>query len=211
MLPLLWLAFIAPPAAIDQAPVALPQPVVVQRVLAPPRCEPARCLSGEWNASAMAAIPGGQRRIDGHDLPGSGVRLLLADAQRRDWMKPQGSNARVGLQYGVEAETPPGTQLRVAFDTGFRLQAYADDGIAGTGPVLRGQLEWQQALGERTRLSQTTRVETGQHGTFLRNSLQVKLALQPGLVLSSGVEVRRDSDVAGRNQTDATLHLRYAF
>ena len=115
-------------------------------------------------------------------------------------MKPQGSNARVGLQYGVQAETPPGTQLRLAFDTGFRLQAYADDGIAGTGPVLRGQLEWQQALGERTRLSQTTRVETGQRGTFLRNSLQVKLALQPGLVLSSGVEVRRDSDVAGRNQ-----------
>ena len=86
MLPLLWLAFIAPPAVIDHAPVALPQPVVVQRVLAPPRCEPARCLSGEWNASAMAAIPGGQRRIDGQDLPGSGVRLLLADAQRRDWM-----------------------------------------------------------------------------------------------------------------------------
>lgn len=159
----------------------------------------------------MATIPGGQRRIDGQDLPGAGVRLLLADAQRRDWMKPQGSNARVGLQYGVQAETPPGTQLRLAFDTGFRLQAYADDGIAGTGPVLRGQLEWQQALGERTRLAQTTRVETGQHGTFLRNSLQLKMALQPGLVLSSGLETRHDSDVSGRNQTDATLNLRYVF
>ena len=88
MLPLLWLAFIAPPVAIDQAPVALPQPVVVQRVLAPPRCEPMRCLAGEWDVAAMATIPGGQRRIDGQDLPGAGVRLLLADAQRRDWMKP---------------------------------------------------------------------------------------------------------------------------
>ena len=211
MLPLLWLAFTAPPITLDHVPAPILEPVVAQRLLAPPQCLAASCVHGEWQVGAMAKIPAGQRRIDANDLPGNGSRLRLADQKRRDWMKPQGSNARVGLQYGVQAETPPGTQLRVAFDTGFRLQAYADDGIAGTGPVLRGQLEWQQALGERTRLSQTTRVETGQHGTFLRNSLQLKLALQPGLVLSSGVEVRRDSDVAGRNQTDATLHLRYAF
>ena len=60
------------------------------------------------------------------------------------------------------APAAPGLRHRLFF----RLQAYADDGIAGTGPVPGGQLEWQQALGERTRLSQTTRVETGQHGTF---------------------------------------------
>jgi hypothetical protein len=31
------------------------------------------------------------------------------------------------------------------------------------------------------------------------------------LTLSSGVELRRDRDLAGRNQTDATLKLKYAF
>ena len=66
-------------------------------------------------------------------------------------------------------------------------------------------------MGERARLSQTTRVETGQHGTYLRNSLLFNLQLQRDLTLSSGVEFRRDSDASGRNQTDATLNLRYAF
>jgi putative salt-induced outer membrane protein YdiY len=91
------------------------------------------------------------------------------------------------------------------------LQGYADDGIAGTGPILRGQVEWNQALGKRARLSQTTRVETGQHGAYLRNSLLLNVQLQPMLTLSSGVELRRDRDLAGRNQTDATLKLKYAF
>ena len=211
MLPLLWLAFSAPPSAIALAPVPVMDAVVVQRLADPPRCLAARCASGEWQVRAMPAIPAGQLRIDGDNLPGAGGRMRVAVQPRKDWMRAKGSNARVGLQYGMQAVTSEYASLAWAIDTGYRLQGYADDGIAGTGPVLRGQLEWQQALGERTRLSQTTRVETGQHGTFLRNSLQLKLALQPGLVLSSGVEVRRDSDVAGRNQTDATLNLRYAF
>ena len=77
--------------------------------------------------------------------------------------------------------------------------------------MLRGNLEWRQALGERTRLSQVTRIETGQRGTYLRNSLQLDIALQPALSLVSGIELRRDSAVTGRNQTDANLKLRYVF
>jgi putative salt-induced outer membrane protein YdiY len=101
--------------------------------------------------------------------------------------------------------------VKVSVDTGYRMKGYADDGIAGTGPILRGQVEWQQALSKRTRLSQTTRVETGQHGAYLRNSLQVKTQLQPKLTLSSGLETSRDSQLTGRNKTDATMNLRYAF
>ena len=115
------------------------------------------------------------------------------------------------MQVGVQALNTEEASVAFSVDTAYRLQAYADDGTAGTGPVLRGQLEWRQALGERARLSQTTRVETGQHGTYLRNSLQFNMKLQPQLTLSSGVEFRRDSDISGRNQTDATLNLRYAF
>ena len=71
--------------------------------------------------------------------------------------------------------------------------------------------EWKQALGERTNLSQVTRIETGQRGTYLRNSLLLKFQLQPTLTLDTGVELRRDSEVTGRNQTDAKLNLRYVF
>lgn len=101
--------------------------------------------------------------------------------------------------------------LALAIDTGYRLEAYADDGIAGTGPVLRGNLEWRQALGDRTRLSQVTRIETGQRGTYLRNSLLLNIQLQPALSLDTGIELRRDSEAAGRNQADANLKLRYVF
>jgi hypothetical protein len=210
MLPLLWLAFTAPPTALAQPLVPVLKPEIVQRLLDPPRCLKARCASGEWVVDAMPAIPSGQRRLDADDLPGSGGRLRLPN-ERRDWMKPQGSNARVGMQYGMQAMKTRDTSVRVSVDTGFRLQGYADDGIAGTGPILRGQVEWNQALGKRARLSQTTRVETGQHGAYLRNSLLLNVQLQPMLTLSSGVELRRDRDLAGRNQTDATLKLKYAF
>ena len=211
MLPLLWLAFSVPPSAIELAPVPVMDAAVVQRLADPPRCLAARCASGEWLVQAMPAIPAGQLRVDGNNLPGAGGRLRVPAQPRKDWMKAKGSNARVGLQYGMQALKSEYASLAWAIDTGYRLQGYADDGIAGTGPILRGRVEWQQALGENTKLSQTTRVETGQHGTYLRNSLQLNIKLQPDLTLSSGVDMRRDSDVRGRNQTDATLNLRYAF
>ena len=211
MLPLLWLAFSAPPSAIALAPVPVMDAVVVQRLADPPRCLAARCASGEWQVRAMPAIPAGQLRIDGDNLPGAGGRMRVAVQPRKDWMRAKGSNARVGLQYGMQAVTSEYASLAWAIDTGYRLQGYADDGIAGTGPVLRGNLEWKQALGERTKLSQITRIETGQHGTYLRNSLLLKFQLQPALTLDTGVEMRRDSEVRGRNQTDAKLNLRYVF
>ena len=210
MLPLLWLAFSAPPTTIALPLLPVLPPEVAQRLIDPPRCLKARCVNGEWSVDAMAAIPSGQRRIDANDLPGGGGQLRLPN-ERRDWMKPQGSNARVGVQYGVQAMKTRDTSVRVSVDTGYRLQGYADDGTAGTGPILRGQVEWNQALGKRARLSQTTRIETGQHGAYLRNSLLLNVQLQPMLTLSSGVEMRRDSDLVGRNQTDATLKLKYAF
>lgn len=211
MLPLLWLAFTAPPITLDHVPASIIEPVVAQRLLAPPQCLAASCMRGEWQLSGIPEIPAGQRRIDAEDLPGNGTVLRIADRKRRDWMKPQGSNNRVGMQVGMQALNTQAASVAFSVDTAYRLEAYADDGIAGTGPVLRGQLEWRQALGEHARLSQTTRVETGQHGTYLRNSLLFNMQLQPQLTLSSGVEFRRDSDVTGRNQTDATLNLRYAF
>ncbi|TCT25186.1 DUF481 domain-containing protein [Thermomonas haemolytica] len=210
MLPLLWLVLAAPPTALAVPPLPVLQPEVVQRLLDPPRCLAARCANGEWVVEAMPAIPLGQRRVGPDDLPGGGGRLRVPGATR-DWVKAQGSNARVGMQYGLQALQTRDTSVKLSVDTGYRLKPYADDGIAGTGPIVRGQLEWNQALGRHARLSQVTRLETGQHGAFLRNSLLLNVQLQPALTLSSGVEMRRDRDLAGRDQTDATVKLKYAF
>ncbi|MFN7183041.1 MAG: DUF481 domain-containing protein [Thermomonas haemolytica] len=210
MLPLLWLVLAAPPTALAVPPLPVLQPEVVQRLLDPPRCLAARCANGEWVVEAMPAIPLGQRRVGPDDLPGGGGRLRVPGATR-DWVKAQGSNARVGMQYGLQALQTRDTSVKLSVDTGYRLKPYADDGIAGTGPIVRGQLEWNQALGRHARLSQVARLETGQHGAFLRNSLLLNVQLQPALTLSSGVEMRRDRDLAGRDQTDATVKLKYAF
>ena len=98
MLPLLWLAFSVPPSAIELAPVPVMDAAVVQRLADPPRCLTARCASGEWLVQAMPAIPAGQLRVDGNNLPGAGGRLRVLAQPRKDWMKAKGSNARVGLQ-----------------------------------------------------------------------------------------------------------------
>ncbi len=211
MPPLLWLVLAAPPTAFAvPPPLPVLQPEVAQRLLDPPVCPAPRCVNGEWVVEAMPAIPPGQRRVGPEDLPGGGGRLRVPGATR-DWVKAQGSNARVGMQYGLQALQTRDTHVTLALDTGYRLKPYADDGIAGTGPILRGQLEWNQALGRYARLSQVTRLETGRHGAFLRNSLLLNVQLRPALTLSSGVELRRDRDLAGRDQTDATVKLKYAF
>ncbi|WP_240125698.1 DUF481 domain-containing protein [Thermomonas alba] len=210
MPPLLWLVLAAPPTALAAPPLPVLQPEVAQRLLDPPACLAPRCVNGEWVVEAMPEIPRGQRRVGPDDLPGGGGRLHVPGTAR-DWVKAQGSNARVGMQYGLQALQTRATSVKLALDTGYRLKPYADDGIAGTGPILRGQLEWSQALGQRARLSQVTRLEAGQRGAFLRNSLLLNVQLRPALTLSSGVELRRDRDLAGRDQTDATVKLKYAF
>lgn len=211
MLPLLWLAISVPSSVIELAPVPAVDPLVAQRLADPPRCLAARCIGDEWRVGSMPAIPAGQLRVDGESLPGAGGRLRVASPPRRDWIQARGSNARVGLQYGMQALATDDASLSWAIDTGYRLQGLAEDGIAGTGPVLRGNLEWRKDLGGRARLSQLTRIETGQHGTYLRNSLLLRFKLQPALTMDTGVELRRDSAVDSRNRTDARLDLRYVF
>lgn len=208
MFALLGLVLAAPPVLTTLPSTPLLQQEVVLRLVDPPRCLQARCLGDEWHVGAMPAIPAGQLPVDGNALPGAGGRPSLP-AARAGQLKAQGSNARVGVQYGLQVAKTGQTSARVALETGYRLQGYADDGIAGTGPVLRGQLEWSHALGPRSRLSQTARLEAGQHGAYLRNNLSLDLSLRPKWTLGAGVETRRDSNLAARNQTDMTVKLRY--
>lgn len=210
VLPLLWLAFSAPPAVLAEPPVQVLRPELAQRFVAPPLCIDPRCVRDEWQVPATAMIPAGQRRLDGDDLPGAGTRLRFHD-ERRDWLRAQGNNSRIGMQYGVQALKSEASSLRLAVDTGYRMQGYADNGMAGTGAIVRGRMEWQQALGPLAHLSQDTQLEAGQHGAYLRNQLRLKLQLQPGLTLGSGIDLRRDSAIDSRNRTDATLDLRYVF
>ena len=56
MLPLLWLAFSAPPTALHPPLLPVLPPEVAQRLVAPPRCLKAQCVNGEWSVDAMAAI-----------------------------------------------------------------------------------------------------------------------------------------------------------
>lgn len=209
MLPLLLMAATLPPVIPPDIPSLL-SPEMAQRLVDPPRCLEPRCVRGEWVVDAMPRIPAGQIRVDGSALPGAGGRLRLPGSQR-SWVKAQGSNARVGLQYGAQMVKTAATSVRVAMEPGYRLQAGADDGVIEVGPVLRGQVEWSHALGEEGRIAQTARLELGQRGAYLRNSVSFVWQLHPRWSLGTGLETRHDSTQQSRNQADMTVKLRYLF
>lgn len=206
----LALALVAPPAFNALPPEPLLQPELLQRLVDPPRCLQASCLSGEWVEGARPGIPAGQLRVDGSALPGGGGRLRLPGV-RPDWIKAQGSNARVGLQYGTRMVETGQTRVSLLMEPAYRLQGGVDDGIEGTGPVLRGQIAWSHALGAHAQVSQTARLEAGQGRAYLRNSLSVVWQLHPQWSLGTGVDTRHDSAIPSRNQTDMTVKLRYLF
>lgn len=141
---------------------------------------------------------------------GGGGRLRLPGA-RPDWVKAQGSNVRVGLQYGTQMVKTGQTSVSLLMEPAYRLQGGVDDGVQNTGPVLRGQIAWSHALGANASVSQTARLEVGQGGAYLRNSLSLDVRLWPQWTLGAGVETRHDSGLSARNQTDTSVKLKYAY
>ena len=74
------------PAAGTQAKSAAKLPTAEDIELA---LDAAHGAAAKWAATAPAAR--------------ANVLLQIADRKRRDWTKPQGSNDRVGMQYGMQA------------------------------------------------------------------------------------------------------------
>jgi hypothetical protein len=214
MLAALWLVVLGQPVFLLSFPQAADTPAVLaiagSQVSLQRPCRSLECLQAGWQlrpAPIMArrnpfAIP--------RALPGRSYIGLRAPASRQDWVDAYGSNARFGARYGFEPIREADTQLRIEVGSGYRLQPWADDGIGHIGPVARGSIQWLQQLGDRARLSQQLRVETGRGDTFVRNAMALDITLQPNWTLRSSFELRHDS-AADDTATQGSVQLRYSF
>lgn len=209
-----WLAVLAPPVFVQPFPQAPAAPAAIalfaREVSLQRPCYTLQCLRDGWQ---LAAAPLPARR-NPFALPRpvsarSGVGLY-APATRREWTANYGSNARFGTRYGMDAIRDEDTQVSIEFGSAYRLQPYADDGIGHIGPVARGSLRWLQRLGERARLEQQVRVETGRGDTFVRNLLSLDIVLESNWTLRSSIDLRHDT-AADNTATQGTVQLRYSF
>lgn len=214
MLAALWFAVLGQPVFLLPFPQAADTPSVLaiagSQVSLQRPCRSLECLQAGWQlrpAPVMAQrSPFALRRV----LPGRRYIGLSAPASRQDWIDAYGSNARFGARYGFEPIREADTRLRIEVGSGYRLQPWADDGIGHIGPVARGSIQWLQQLGDRTRLTQQLRVETGRGDTFVRNAMALDITLQPNWTLRSSLELRHDS-AADDTATQGSVQLRYSF
>ena len=208
-----WLAVLMPPVFVQPFPQAPEVPAAIAlatgQVSLQRPCYSLACLQAGWHRPApplpVRRNPFAMPRPLRAARDGLGVR-----ATQRDWVASDGSNARFGARYGIEAIRDPDTEVRIEVGSGYRLQPYADDGIAHIGPVARGSLQWLQRVGDNARLVQQVRVETGPGDTFVRNSMALDITLMPNWTLRSSVDVRHHS-AADDTATQGSLQLRYAF
>lgn len=208
-----WLAVLMPPVFVQPFPQAPDMPSTIalfaREVSLQRPCYTLRCLQDGWR---LAATPLPARRNPfslARRLP-SQRSNLHAPATRREWYANYGSNTRFGTRYGIDAIRSADTQLSIEIGSGYRLQPYADDGIGHIGPVARGSLRWLQRLGDRARLEQQVRVETGRGDTYVRNMMSLDIVLESNWTLRSSVDLGHDSatdDTAARG----AVQLRYSF
>ncbi|TWI01754.1 uncharacterized protein DUF481 [Luteimonas cucumeris] len=188
--------------------------VEAARMSALPTCLSLVCGDVEWSDRQFEHFRTADKPAL-RPLPGKAVyrTRLSAPSSARDWVDSYARDWRVGTRYGVEAVRLPNTQVKVVFGTGYRLQPWVDDGVGITGPVARASLDLRQRLGEHTRLSQQTYLETGRNNnTFVRNAISFDVEIRPQVTLRSGVETRHvASGGDGRTETEGSVKLQYAF
>src|SRR3546814_13035017 len=85
----------------------------------------------------------------------------------------------------MQAIRRPDTKVQLELGTGYRLQPYAEYGTAAIGVIATGGLRLSQRFGAWAEINQRVRVETGRNNTFVRQTLDVDIMLQPRLTLPS--------------------------
>lgn len=229
-----WLAVAGLPIFVQPLPEAPSQPAVVAlasgQVSLRQRCFAISCPGAEWTAGRRPPLPIVDARIVAPSkAPGAADQIaairsprlatrrfisLYSPATRRDWFSTRGDHVRVDTTYSYHAVRTPGTDLRLDFGTGYRIEPYSDYGTRAAGPIARGGMQLSQRVGERGHLSQRVQVETGRENTYLRQIIGFDLELDPRWSLLSDFELRHDSagnGGAGQTDKEGSVRLRFAF
>lgn len=220
----IWLAvaglpvFLQPFPAAPDAPAAIA--LIAGQVSLRRPCLALECPDAGWNSTTATtyAYRSGDRPTRREPLPGaprSGIRRIRAPQRKpTEWWQAETRLDRLGARYGIRPIDTGHTGLEIELGTGYRFRPYADGGSGNTGMVARGRVELHTRLGERTRIAQHTRFETGRNSTVIRNSLGIEVQLMPHWSLHSDLETRRDTAARGRRSNGAlrsSLKLKRVF
>lgn len=160
-------------------------------------CYSTRCGDEEWRRELTLPPLPAKRAAGLPILPGAKPRApLAAGATARTTRAGYSNPFRVGGRVGVQAVREPDTRLGVQVGAGYRLAPLHDDGIADTGPVLRGEVDFGRRLGERAHWTQRVQVEAGRDGdTFVKQSFGLEVEVWPAWLLETDYVIRHGSHI----------------
>lgn len=177
-------------------------------------CFSTRCGDREWAVAKSAQQPAQPiEPLPRALLPGSQrYASLSAPATPRDSKALYSNDFRIGTRYQVQAMRDGPTQLGLSLGAGYRLAPLYDDGINVPGPVLRGELNFGQQIGERAQWTQRVQFESGRGQAFVKQSVSLDVNLWPNWTLESDFAIRHDTQTGGGKETaESRIELRRRF
>ena len=220
MLGVLGLALLGGPFVTLPMPVTTGDPTLMAIASDPAQmrlyCFSTRCGDEEWQIAMAAPMPA-ESTTDARQrplrLPGSqSFAALSAPATPRDSKALYSNDFRIGTRYSVQAVRNGPTQLGLTLGAGYRLAPLYDDGINQPGPVLRGELNLGQQIGERATWTQRVQFESGRGEAFVKQSVSLDVTLAPNWTLESDFAIRHDTQTGGGKETaESSIELRRRF
>lgn len=120
----------------------------------------------------------------------------------------------IAVGYGRRILTGDVHRLTIEAGPGWQFAEIRDTGESDNQAILRGLANYRWQISEAARLKNRLLVEAGSSNTFVENALNVGVALNSRLSLSTGVTWTHNTDVEpGRKKTDTltTVNLVYNF
>jgi putative salt-induced outer membrane protein len=122
--------------------------------------------------------------------------------------------ASLSTGYGYKFIDNERTKFSGQAGVGYRRSKLLPAGDIDSGAIFRGDLKFEHALTDTTKIIDTFVVEAGSDNTFVANDLALQVKMSDKFALSVGLGVRHNTDPPlGLKKTDtlSTVNLVYAF
>jgi putative salt-induced outer membrane protein len=122
--------------------------------------------------------------------------------------------ASLSTGYGYKFIDTERTKFNGQAGVGYRRLKLLPTGRIETGAIFRGDLKFEHALTDTTKIIDTFVIEAGSANTFASNDLALQVKMSDKFALSVGLGVRHNTDPPlGLKKTDTltTVNLVYAF
>jgi putative salt-induced outer membrane protein len=163
---------------------------------------------GDLTAERYAAFGQSDYKISDRSFWFGGLRYEQDEFSGFDYQ----ASATTG--YGYKFIDTDRTKFSGQAGAGYRRSKLTPSGAVDSGAIFRGDLKFEHALTDTTKILDTFVVEAGSDNTFASNLLALQVKMSDKFALSVGLDVRHNTDPpAGLKKTDTltTVNLVYAF